>query len=315
MLDVLKRSIKAALRAVQRRRRVAQLERDVPHVHRSQLVEDLRRLGVQPGDALFIHSSLKSLGFVEGGPAAVIGALMDAVGPQGTLVLPTYWMPGGTIHATCELSDYVFDPRQHGTHMGALPEAFLATPGVLRSIHPTHSVSAWGRHADAVTADHHRAPSVFGVGSPWERFLHLPQAKVLGIGISMGPVTYYHLIEDQMGDDFPVPVWGERTYQMPCLDHLGQRCTVPVRAFDPAIAARRIDHKPRGDLRDYFAREFDAAGLRHSAPIAQTTAWTIGARAFYDHLLHLAGEGITIYATAEQLAARPIADPRSAPSA
>lgn len=314
MLKALKQSVKAVLRAVQRKRRAAQLEREVPHVQRAQLAADLRQLGIAQGDALFIHSSLKSLGFVEGGPAAVIGALQDAVGPQGTLVLPTYYMPGGTIQATCEMADYVFDARRHGTHMGALPEAFLATGGVQRSIHPTHSVSAWGRHAAAVTADHHRAPSVFGVGSPWERFLNLPQAKVLGLGISMGPVTFYHLAEDLMGDAFPVPVWTEQVYQMPCIDHQGRTCQVPVRAFDPQVSARRIDHKPRADLREYFAREFDAAGLRHTAPVAQTTAWTIEARAFFDHLVHLAGQGITIYSTAEQLAARPIALHNTAPS-
>ena len=42
----------------------------------------------------------------------MIGALQDAVGPQGTLLLPAYYLPGGTVRATCDMQDYVFDARR-----------------------------------------------------------------------------------------------------------------------------------------------------------------------------------------------------------
>lgn len=299
----LKRHIKSTLAALGARRRVAELERSERHVGQAELVAGLRGLGVEPGDTLFVHSSLKSLGFVEGGPAGVIAALQQSVGPEGTLLLPTYYVPGGTILATCEMRDYVFNKRVHGTNMGALPAQFLATPGVQRSIHPTHSVSALGRHARHVTESHHRAPSVFGVGSPWERFVGLPRAKVLGLGVSMGPVTFYHLLEDTMGDRFPVPVWLEKVYSMPCIDEDGHRCIVPVRAFDPVIAERRIDHKPRADLRAFFAAEFERAGLKRNGLVGLGESWVIPGRAFLDHLHAMAEQTITIYSTAEELAA------------
>lgn len=306
MLERAKDAARAALEAWRRTGSATHMRHSAPHVTRAGLAAGLARLGIAQGDTLFIHSSLKSLGYVEGGAQAVIGALQDAVGPQGTLLLPTYYLPGGTVRATCEMKDYVFDPRRHGTHMGRLPEAFLASGNIHRSIHPTHSVSAWGRHAADLTEAHHRAPSIFGMGSPWQRLIGCEQAKVLGLGISMGPVTFYHALEDAMGDAFPLPVWEDATKLLACLDHAGRRWEVPVRPFDPAVAQRRIDHPGRGDLRDYFAREFDAAGLRVYGQVGDAASWAIPAQAFFAHLRRLASEHVTIYASAAQLAARHI---------
>ena len=312
MLEKAKDALRAALEMRRRAASARALRQGGRHVTRAELAAGLARLGVAQGDVLFVHSSLKSLGYVEGGALTVIRALQDAVGPQGSLLLPTYYLPGGSVRATCDLPGYVFDPRRHGTHMGRLPEAFLASGNIHRSIHPTHSVSAWGRHAAHLTADHHRAPSIFGAGSPWQRCIGCEQAKVLGLGISMGPVTFYHALEDAMGKAFPVPVWENRTALLACLDHDGKRWQVPVRPFDPAIAQRRIDHPGRGDLRDYFQTEFDAAGLRASGQVGEAASWLIPAQAFYAHLRRLASENVTIYATAAQLAARPV--PLTAPT-
>lgn len=263
-------------------------------------------LGIERGDTLFVHSSLKSLGYVEGGASAVIGALQDAVGPEGTLLIPTYYLPGGTVKATCEMKAYEFDPRIHGTNMGRLPESFLNEVATHRSVHPTHSVSAWGRHAQYLTETHHQAPSIFGEGSPWQRFVGLQNAKVLGLGISMGPVTFYHVLEDTLGDAFPERIWDVQTYNLPCLDKEGRRWQVPVRPFVPTVAARRIDYAAREDLREYFRQEFDRVGLRVNGKIGSAEAWFIPAQKFFDHLQYLASEGITIYSTPEQLAARRI---------
>jgi aminoglycoside 3-N-acetyltransferase len=309
MLKPLQR-LKAPLRAWWQRRqqaaRVAELAQTAPRASTTSLLAELRALGIESGDALFIHSSLKSLGFVEGGAPAVVAALQQAVGEQGTLLVPTYWQPGGTILGTCQMPGYRFDVRSAATNMGALPAAFLATPGVQRSVHPTHSCAAWGAMATHLTEAHHLAPSVFGPGSPWERFAKVPQAKVLGLGVSMGPVTWYHLIEDELGDAFPLPLWLEPPFSIPCVDAQGREHTVPVRAFKPQWMQQRIDHPSRDDLRRYFAAEFNARGLRASGLVGAGESWWIGAAGFAQHLRALVREGIHIYATPEQLAARPV---------
>jgi aminoglycoside N3'-acetyltransferase len=306
MLKPLKRSVKAALEILRRRRSERQLRQSGTHVTRAGLAQDLAYLGIQRGDTVFLHSSLKSLGYVEGGASSVVKALQDAVGPEGTLLVPTYYLPAGTVKATCELEGYVFDPRSHGTNMGRLPEAFLAEAATHRSVHPTHSVSAWGKHAQYLTEAHHLAPSIFGEGSPWQRFVGLEGAKVLGLGISMGPVTFYHVLEDAMGERFPEPIWEEKIYRLPCLDRDGKRHDVPVRPFAPAVAARRHDNPAREDLREYFRKAFERVGLRVNGKVGEAQSWYIPARGFFDHLEQMAGEGITIYSTPEQLASRPL---------
>lgn len=312
MLDAPKALVKSVLAARQAKRRAAVQQATRRSITATELREGIESLGIVAGDVVMLHSSLKSIGFVEGGPQAVLDALVDAVGPSGTLVVPTYWLPGGTILATCRLDGYVFDPRRHDTHLGRLPSAFLARDGIVRSVHPTHSVSAIGRDARAVVEDHHRAPSIFGAGSPWDR-CHALDAKVLGLGISMGPVTFYHLLEDRLLDRFPLPVRMAETYAMPCVDTGGRRVTVPVTPLDPRFMPRRIDAPGRDDLRDYFRREFDRQGLLTWGRIGDATSWVIPAQGFLAHLASLATDGLTIYSTADELAARPIgpaADPR-----
>ena len=114
---MLKAIAKKALATVHSALRERELERNAEHIDRAGIAAGLASMGVVRGDALFLHSSLKSLGYVEGGPRAVIDALLDAIGPEGTLVVPTYYQPGGTIYAACQRADYVFDPREHGTDL------------------------------------------------------------------------------------------------------------------------------------------------------------------------------------------------------
>jgi len=300
MLDGLKKTIKRIIGKVQQKRREEELKQSQPHVTAAQITADLKKMGIELGDILFIHSSLKSLGYVDGGPKAVIQGLLDAVGPEGTLLLPTYYMPGGSILGTCQLEGYVFDPRIHGTNMGALPEAFLQFSGVHRSIHPTHSVSAIGKHAKYLTEAHQLAPSVFGKGSPWQRF-HELNGKVLGIGISMGPVTFYHLLEDTLGDAFPVSVWMENTYQIPCKGWNGEDYLVPVRPYRPEVTPHRIDYKSRDDLRSFMYESLKCSGLLFSGQVGLAKAWFIRAEHFYGQLEKLSQKGITIYTPPETL--------------
>ena len=305
MLGRTKAFVKSLLAARHRAKRVDELRASRPLITLGELRVGLESLGIVAGDTVMLHSSLKSIGFVDGGPRTMLQALIDAVGPTGTLVVPTYWLPGGTILATCQLDDYVFDPRKHGSHLGRLPSEFLAFDGIARSIHPTHSVSAIGRHARDITERHHLAPSIFGEGSPWDR-VHALNGKVIGLGISMGPVTFYHLIEDRMLERFPLPVRLATEYRMPCLDWNGQRVEVPVVPLDPRFMPQRIDAPTRDDLRAYFRAEFDAQGLLAWGQVGEARSWAIPAQSFAAHLDTLVAEGITWYSTADELARRPI---------
>lgn len=301
MLTKLKSIAKSVVKGIQQRRRVAQIKSSADPITESRLRVGFTSLGLMPGDVVMLHSSLKSLGYVEGGPAAVLNALLEAISPGGTLVVPTYYQPGGTILATCQMDNYFFDPRIHGTSLGSLPAAFLKVPGVERSIHPTHSVSAVGPQAQYIVKDHHFAASTFGAGSPWQRCIEL-DAKILGLGVSMGPVTFYHALEDAVLDNFPLPVRSRRSYRLLCKDAAGQAHFVGVTPFDPQYMDRRIDAPGRGDLRAFFWKEFESAGLMTIGQVGQATAWYIRAKAFYDHLHALMAQGVTIYSTTDEIA-------------
>lgn len=170
------------------------------------LAADLSALGVQPGMALIVHSSLKSIGWVNGGPVAVILALEQVVAEAGTLVMPAHtadlsnpanWVAPPvpevwweTIRATMP----AFDPDLTPTNgMGAIPEAFRKQRGVRRSSHPQVSFAAWGQHTNLVTGAHALSPA-FGDSSPLARLYDL-DGWVLLIGVGHDRNTSLHLAE------------------------------------------------------------------------------------------------------------------------
>ncbi|HVF11163.1 MAG TPA: AAC(3) family N-acetyltransferase [Abditibacteriaceae bacterium] len=146
------------------------------------IADDLRRLGVRRHDALVVHSSLRSLGKVEGGAQAVIAALLDVIGPGGLLVLPTftYWTQ-------------VFDPNIDPCLTGLIPETARAWPGAVRSLHPTHSVAAIGAGAETLCAGHHRVAGS-GLGSPLDK-LAARDGSILLLGVSHNTNSTIHVGE------------------------------------------------------------------------------------------------------------------------
>lgn len=152
-------------------------------VTRADLGDALRALGVGPGMLLQVHSSLSRLGHVEGGAETVVDALLDAVAPDGTVMVPTF------NHGRAE----VYDPRCTPSVSGAVTEALWRRPGAQRSLHPTHPYAALGRDAAYLVAGHLEVDT-FARRSPLGKLADLG-GSVLLLGIGMQANTAAHIGE------------------------------------------------------------------------------------------------------------------------
>jgi aminoglycoside 3-N-acetyltransferase len=136
-----------------------------------ELVQALRSLGVESGDALMVHSSFSSDSGFTGSPNEFIDALIEVIGPKGHLLMVSMSYMSSTYEYLQQGT--VFDMRKTISYMGLLSESFRRRSGVLRSQHPTHPILALGPKANWLVGDHGKCLYPCGIGSPFSlaRFL------------------------------------------------------------------------------------------------------------------------------------------------
>ena len=156
-------------------------------VSSSVIDEDLRRLGVRRGDALLALVSLRSLGWVVGGPSVVADSLIQAVGQQGIVMTPCF----AALDPLPALPpDGVFDQGSAPSAAGAISEALRSRDGVLRSLHPVGSMAVSGLRAAEWIEGHEDHVTPFGPGTPLDRLVR-SGGKILAVGTHLGPVLLY----------------------------------------------------------------------------------------------------------------------------
>lgn len=152
-----------------------------------EVTEQLRSLGVEPGGVLLVHTAFSRVGPIEGGPLALIEALIEAVGPAGTLAMPSM----------SDDDEVPFDPRATlCSSMGIVAETFWRLPEVLRSDSP-HAFAARGPSAASITRPH-PVEVPHGLDSPVGRVYEL-DGQVLLSGVGHDANTTVHLAENQAG--------------------------------------------------------------------------------------------------------------------
>ncbi len=175
-------------------------------VLKKDIIEALEKVGVNQGQTIMVHISLSKLGFVCGGAQVMIEALLESVGADGTIMMPTQsWKnldPTAGVHWEepeewwQEIRDnwpaYNKDITPTNT-MGAVAEMFRKWPGTLRSDHPARSVAAYGKCAKYLT-ENHDLSNIFGEGSPVAKLYDL-DGYVLLIGVGYDKNTSLHLAD------------------------------------------------------------------------------------------------------------------------
>lgn len=149
-----------------------------------QLVRDLQALGVEAGMDLMVHSSLSGIGYVAGGAETVVAALLEAIGPAGTLLMPSF------NHRAAQ----VFNPMTTPTINGAIPDAMWRRADAVRSMHPTHCVAAIGPKAAHYCRDDHYEVGIWAPESPIGRLVQ-DGGYLMALGVTHFTTTAFHVAE------------------------------------------------------------------------------------------------------------------------
>jgi aminoglycoside 3-N-acetyltransferase len=234
---------------------------------RSSLREDVERLGISPGDAVMVHAAMSRVGRLLNGPDALIGALLDASGPGGTVLAYTDWDAcydelldrDGRVAEESRAHVPPFDPSasRAARDNGILAEFIRTWPGSRRSGNPAASVAAVGARAVWFTADH-PLDYGYGEGSPLAKLV-AAKGKVLMVGAPFDTMTLLHYAEHLSR----IPGKRIRRYEVPFARNAGTLWRM-VEEFETSLPV------VPGLEDDYFATivaEFLATGRGMQGPV------------------------------------------------
>lgn len=244
----------------------------------------LRRVGIVAGDVILVHSSYDSFEGFRGKATDIILALQAVVGSQGTILMPTIPFSGSALEYVKGVKE--FDVERTPSHMGLISEIFRRTPGVLRSIHPTHSVAGWGAHANGLLHDHHQAETPCGQRSPYARLKEYG-GKILLLGTGIESMTFFHSLEEELESVMPFSPFTRETYSLRSRDRSGLVLETRTRLFDPLVSRRRNLPKLVPLLKE--------RGVWREAHVGHLQSILLTARDVADCCWLLAKEGVFLY--------------------
>jgi len=200
------------------------------------LEHSVRGLGLTAGDVVLVHSAWDAFVGFQGKPTEVIAAIQRVVTPGGTVLMPTIPFTGTAVEHVSRHP--VFDVARTPSRVGLLTELFRRSAGVVRSVHPTHAVAAWGRDAVPMCRDHHEATTPCGEPSP---YMHLIErdGKVLLVGADIDSLTLWHALEEKLESRLPISPFTREHFELVSRLPDGTTRTTSTRLFEPAVSRRR----------------------------------------------------------------------------
>lgn len=187
---------------------------------------------------IMIHSSLRNFCYeIEGGSKTVFKSIIEHVDlHKFTLIAPS--LPFSTSMSEFLEATKSVDMRTAPNMMGVLSKSISTMDGCLRSLHPTHSVVAVGAHAEDYTSSHHLDRSPFSKNSPYYKIMER-KGKILLFGVGLGNLTFPHVIEDLLGDLFPVNVYSRKEYSIDVIGLDGRRHDVITKCHNKKYSSKR----------------------------------------------------------------------------
>ncbi len=159
----------------------------------------LESFGITHSDKVTVHSSLRAVGPIENGADGLLDALCEYL-VDGLLLIPTHTWAGFTERLS-------FDVRTEKPCLGILSTVAAFRADAKRSLHPTHSVAAFGKMATEYIRGEERCATPTPVHSCLSR-LYEENGKILLLGVGMESNTYLHAVEERIG--VPNRIWDQR---------------------------------------------------------------------------------------------------------
>lgn len=183
---------------------------------KDQLKQQLRNMGIQPTDTVLIHTSMRAIGQVEEGPEGVLNAFCEYL-TDGLFLVPTHtWEDVTQEHPH-------YDVRTSVPNIGLIPRTAAFRQDGVRSLHPTHSMWAYGADAAAYVKGEENAPSPTPKGYCWDKVAD-QNGKILLIGVENDKNTFIHSIEERLS--LPDRI-SDTAYDITIVDAEGKSYTHP----------------------------------------------------------------------------------------
>jgi aminoglycoside 3-N-acetyltransferase len=250
-----------------------------------QITENLKAIGIKEGDTLLVHSALSRIGYLENGPQTFIDALLQVIGKEGNLLMPT--SPNNVYQLNYIQNTPFFDVLNSPSKTGAITECFRKMDGVVRSLHPTEPVSAIGPLAEYFTKDHFNQLTPYNENSPFYK-VGEKHGKILYVGVTLSMAgTSLHTLEDAV-EDFKFPVYYPNIFDFEVIDDKGVSHKVKTKVHDPEWSKQRKC--------DDLIPRFEAEGVLQKVKIGQADTLLVDANDFLNSMVNsYKKEGVTMY--------------------
>ncbi len=199
------------------------------------LMNEFKEIGINEGDTLLVHSSMSKIGYLEHGPITFINAIINVIGPEGNLLMPS--SPNDELQVNYIKKSIPFDVKSTPSKLGTITEEFRKFPGVIRSMNPLEPVCAWGKDAVYLTEGHFNEVTPYTKNSPFRRIIE-KNGKILYVGVTLENAgTSLHTLEDEV--DFKYDVYSPEIFEVDVIDYKDKTIQVKTKAHNPAFSRIR----------------------------------------------------------------------------
>lgn len=248
------------------------------------LENDFKKIGIKNGDVVLVHSSLSKIGHLKDGPKTFVDALINVVGKEGTVLMPT--SPNAVFQADYIRENKVFDVLNSPSKTGKITEYFRTLPGVKRSLHPTEPVSGIGANIDYFLDEHFGGLTPYTSKSPFYKVSE-KSGKILYVGVTLSMAgTNLHTLEDTV--EFKFPIYLNEIFEVDVIDAEGKKHRVKTKVHDPVYSKKRKC--------DELIPMFIQDGAMQKVKIGEAETLLVDAKKFLESMIKNYNEkGITMY--------------------